>query len=252
VAYESVDRESGTRDIWVYDLTRRSGVRVTQHAADETCPIWAPDDRTLYFLSYRDQQTALYRRAVDGTAPEELVATFDRPVRPSSISPDGAYLFYEQLHQLNGWDLWMLPLGGGDRSPYLESPFHDHEAVASPDGRFVAYASPDSGGRRVYLAARDHADRRWPVSTDYGREPLWRPDGRELFFHGKDRMLMAAPVDLRGAVPKVSPPRPLFQLRFHGYDVRYHYAALPDGRRFILNAPIPGTTALPATVVLPR
>jgi dipeptidyl aminopeptidase/acylaminoacyl peptidase len=252
LAFEEVDPETGTRDVWMQDLARPTRVRLSQHPADETSPMWAPDDRAVYFMSNRDQQTVLLRRPVDSSGQEQLVLTFDVPIRPTAITADGLGLFYEQLDQLTGWDLWWRPLDGGPPQPYLQSPFHDHEPVPSPDGRFVAYASPDSGGRQVYLGTRTPSERRWQVSADYGREPLWRADGRELFFHGKDRQLMAVRIDVVNDEPVLGTPRPLFELRFRGYDLRYHYAPLPDGRRFILNAPVPGSTALPATIVVRR
>ncbi len=252
LAFEEVDPETGTRDIWMHDLARGSRMRLSQHPADETSPMWAPDDRSVYFMSNRDQQLMLLRRPVDSSGQEQVVLTFDAPVRPTAITRDGLGLYYEQLDQATGWDLWWRPLDGGEPQAYLQSPFHDHEPVPSPDGFFVAYASPDSGSRQVYLGTRTPSDRRWAVSTDYGREPLWRPDGRELYFHGKDRKLMVASVDVVGGEPRVGTPRALFELRFRGYDLRYHYAVLPDGRRFVLNAPVPGSTALPATVVVRR
>lgn len=252
LAFEEVDPETGTRDVWIHDLDRGTRVRLSQHPADETSPMWAPDDDAVYFMSNRDQQTVLLRKPVNSSGQEERVLTFDVPVRPTAITADGLGLFYEQLDQVNGSDLWWRPLDGGDPQPYLQSSFHDHEPVPSPDGRFVAYASPDSGGRQVYLGTRQSSERRWRVSTDYGREPLWRADGRELFFHGKDRMLMVVSIDVVNGEPVVGTPRPLFELRFRGYDLRYHYAVLPDGRRFVLNAPVSGSTALPATIVVRR
>ncbi len=250
LAYEQIDQEAGTRDIWVHDLTSGVRLRVTHHPADETSPIWSPDDRTLYFLSMRDQQTRLFRRIVDHSAPEEPVLSFDVPVRPSAVSRDDGMLFYEQLDQENGWDLWMRPLDGGPPQQYLATGNNDHEAVPSPDGRFIAYSSPDADGRQVYVMRRDGSDWRARVSGDYGREPLWSADGTQLFYHGKDRQLMVASLDVSGDVPVVRSRRRLFELRFRGYDLRYHYAVLPDSRRFILNAPVPGTFALPATVVV--
>lgn len=250
LAFEQIDPEAGTRDIWVHDLASGARLRVTNHPADETSPIWSPDDRTLYFLSMRDQQTRLFRRIVDHSAPEEPVLSFDVPVRPSAVSRDDGMLFYEQLDQESGWDLWMRPLDGGPPQRYLATSNNDHEAVPSPDGRFVAYSSPDADGRQVYVARRDDSNWRGRVSADYGREPVWSADGTQLFYHGKDRQLMVATLDVSGDVPVVVSRRRLFELRFRGYDLRYHYAVLPDARRFILNAPLPGTFALPVTVVV--
>jgi eukaryotic-like serine/threonine-protein kinase len=250
LAFEEVDPEIGTRDIWIHDMQRGTRVRLTQDAADEMAPVWAPDSRTVYFLSTRDQALTLYRRAADSSGAEAHVLTFEAPVRPYAISPDGAGLYYEQLDQVGGWDIWWRPLAGGAPMPFLQSPFNDHEARPSPDDRFVAYSSPDAVGRQVYLALRGESLRRWPVSTDYGREPLWRADGRELFFHGKDRQLMAVTIGVRNGEPVIGTPRALFELRFRGYDLRYHYAALPDGQSFVLNAPVSGSSALPATIIV--
>lgn len=250
LAFEEIDPETGTRDIWIHDIDRGARVRLTQHPADETSPVWARDDRTVYFLSNRDQGLALYRRSVERPGSEEPVLTFDMPVRPSAVDTADTGLFYEQLDQANGWDLWWRPLDGGPPRPFLQTEFNDHEPQPSPDGQLVAYSSPDSGGRQVYLALRGNSDRRWRVSTTYGREPLWRADGRELFYHGLERQLMAVSVEMRDGEPVLGRPRALFELRFRGYDLRYHYAALPDGKRFVLNAPLPGSMALPATIIV--
>lgn len=250
LAFEDLDAESGTRDIWILDMARRSRARLTQHPADDTAPVWSPDGTVVYFLSYRDQRQALYRRDVDSGSLETHVFDFPAAARPYDITPDGATLLYELLDQDDGWDLWTRPLAGGAPVPYMHSSFNEHDPAVSPDGRFVAYSSPDSGGRQIYVAVLPTDGRRWRVSTDYGREPLWSRDGRRLYYHGKDRMLMEAPVELRGIAPVIGTPQPVFQLRFRGYDVRYHYAPLPDGRRFVLNAPVVGSASVPATIVL--
>jgi hypothetical protein len=88
------------------------------------------------------------------------------------------------------------------------------------------------------------------VSVKNGREPQWRRDGKELFYHGPDRTLMAVPIDLIPDAPRVGQPTPLFTLKFRGWDTRYHYVASPDGQRFIVASPIDGSQPMPVTIVL--
>jgi hypothetical protein len=91
---------------------------------------------------------------------------------------------------------------------------------------------------------------RWQVSGRNGREPQWRGDGRELFFHGHERQLEAAPIDLTVTPPRIGTPQPLFELKFRGWDTRYHYVPSPDGQWFILNSPVEGSHPVPVTVVI--
>ena len=250
VAYEQVDPESHTREIWVLDMQRQSRVRLTQHEAEDIAPIWSRDARTVYFLSRRNLRYALYATSSQGGQPEIELFPFMGPVIPQDLTPDGRSLIYQQHDQQGGWDIWMRPMDGSAPSPLVQSPQNDQDPALSPDGRFLAYSSPESGGRQVWVMPMPGDGRRWRVSNDYGREPEWSPDGRTLYFHGLDKTLMRVAVDTAGAAPRLGTARGLFRIPFLGYDMRYHVAVLRDQRRFLVNAPPDSMPPVPATVIL--
>ncbi|BCS33226.1 hypothetical protein TBR22_A24530 [Luteitalea sp. TBR-22] len=250
LAYEEIDAETGTREIWVHDLERRARVRLTQHPAEDISPMWSPDSHTVYFISYRDQRVALYGRSAGGGQREQSLVEFDSQVIAYDITPDGRSLIYQRLDQQGGWDIWQRALAGGGQIPLVQSPSNDQHPAVSPDGRYLAYSTPESGGQQVWVMPLPADGRRWRVSSDYGREPAWSADGRTIYFHGLNRALMRAAVDFDTATPVIRPPVALFTIPFRGYDVRSHFVALPGGSRFVVNAPPDSLPPASATVVL--
>jgi len=237
LAYEQVDEETGTREIWVLDLQRQSRVRLTQHAAEDLMPVWSPDGRTLYFLSKRTGRNSVFAVAAQGGQREQELFTLPAGmVVLRSLTPDGRSLVYEHLDQQGGWDIWMRSLDGGAATPLVQSSFNDQDPAVSPDGRFLAYSSPESGGRQVWLIPLPADGRRWRISSDYGRAPLWSADGGTLYFHGLNKTLTRVPMNLRAASPVVGSVQGMFTIPFRGYDLRHHFDVLPGGR-FIVNAP---------------
>ncbi len=250
VAFEDVDRETGTREIWVHDLSRRSRIRLTQHAAEDIAPVWSRDSASVYFASSRTGRWALFGTSVHGGSREQFLFDLGGRVVPYEVTPDGRSLIVQRLDQEGGWDIWIRSLTGGDARPLVQSPHNDHEPALSPDGRYLAYSSPESGGQQVWIVPVPADGRRWQVSTDYGRAPEWSADGRALFFHGLNRTLMRASADLRGPTPRIGVPRSLFEIPFLGFDMRFHFGVLPGAARFLVNVPADAVAAASATVVL--
>jgi len=204
----------------------------------------------VYFVSARTGRWALFSASAHGGQREQELFDFDGRVVPFQITPDGRSLVYQQLDQQGGWDIWIRSMAGGEATPLVQSSHNDQEPAISPDGRYLAYSTPESGGQQVWVMPVPADGRRWRVSSDYGREPAWSADGRTLYFHGQNRTLMRASADLRGTTPTLGVAHGLFTIPFRGYDMRSHFAALPDGKRFLVNVP---TDALPppaATVIL--
>ena len=143
-----------------------------------------------------------------------------------------------------GVDLMLYDLEERALTPYLSTPYMEREPQFSPDGRFMAYSSSESGTREVYVEPIPRDSRRWKVSDDFGREPRWRGDGHELFYLGRDEALMAVPVRRATDGLEFDKPAALFRVRVRGSDVRFHYAVAPDGGRFLVNTvveDVPGT-----------
>ncbi|MGE3472155.1 MAG: TolB family protein [Vicinamibacterales bacterium] len=175
----------------------------------------------------------------------------------SDWSRDGRYLVFLAQTRTTLLDVWVLPraASGQEPFPFLQSPANEHHARLSPDGRWIAYASDESGRDEVYVRPFPSGDGRWQMSSDGGTEPRWRGDGEELFFMAADRKMMAASVssDTTGPTPvfrpgAVTPPfdtqTRLLNLFLWTYDVT------ADGTRFLLAAPVGASTAAPALNVV--
>jgi Tol biopolymer transport system component len=251
LAFEQLDEVTGTRDIWIMDLERRQPLRVTIDPHDDLAPVWSADGQSLFYASNRRGGAGIYRRPADGTGEEERLLLDLVPAVPYDVSRDGARLVFTRLHQRRDLDLWLLRLAPPfAEAAYRTSPWRESEPRFSPDGRWLVYSTTDTGDRHVYIERVDRPGPRWQVSVKNGREPYWRGDGREIFYHGPDRTLMAVAVDLTRDTPVIGTPAAVAPLRFRGWDVRYHYAALPDGKGFVMNVPTDGSVSSPMTFVL--
>jgi dipeptidyl aminopeptidase/acylaminoacyl peptidase len=160
---------------------------------------------------------------------------------------------YEQTGQKTAADLWLLPLSGERKPvPYLQTPFDEMAARFSPDGRWMAYQSNESGQFQVYVQTFPSSGAKYQISTSGGTFPRWRRDGRELFYVAADQKLMAVPIKL-GATVEAGTSQPLFPAPpFAGVtNATSFYAPMGDGQRFLVNAPAGGeaTVAPPFTVV---
>jgi eukaryotic-like serine/threonine-protein kinase len=254
-AVVSADRSTGSRDIWVVELATGALTRVTSHPANDWFPVWSPDGAELLFSSDRDEMPSFYRAAANGAGAEKLVFRPDlqalkvREVFPTDWAADGrhvAFHSYPQSSERPG-GIWVLPLVTDPApSPLVQGPFTNWIGSFSPDGRWLAYVSDESGSEEIYLRSLETAAR-FRVSVGGGSQPRWRGDARELFFVSSDNRLMAASVSLDGeSVP--APAAPLF----FGCGTRpaswaYHYDVSADGSRSLWLCPADGSDSL-ATV----
>jgi hypothetical protein len=199
----------------------------------------------------------LVEKPVSGADEQPLLVTAE-PKAPVSWSPDGRVLLYATQHPTTGTDLWALPLAG-ERKPFpvVQTPFDEAAGQFSPDGRWVAYQSNESGPVQIYVRPFPALGDKWQVSTAGGSQPRWRRDGKELFYVAPDARLMAVPIAV-GAdrqTLEAGAPVPLFATRLAsgsnipgGVMSKPQYAVAPDGR-FLMNVAVEGATASPITVV---
>ena len=240
VVYEQLDPEMHTGDIWMLDVVRGTPTRLTTDPGWDWMPTWSPDGRAIIF----GRDGRIYRIAPDGDESEEL---FDvgRVGTEAALSGDGRYLVYAA-----GQDLWAWPVSG-DAEP-IRVVDRDGEEVnprVSPDGRWVAYQSNQSGSAEVYIELFPQGGGRVPVSAGGGTQPLWRGDGRELYYVDPGGRLMAA--SLSGAEqPEVASTQVLADAKIISTsNRRFHFSPTADGERFLVTTVEDGESAS-ITVVL--
>jgi Tol biopolymer transport system component len=247
--------QQGGADVWLVDLDRGGlPTRFTFNEANDISPIWSPDGTRIVFASNRNGVSSpfdIYQKASSGTGAEEVVLADRLAKLPTSWSADGRFILYTSA----AIDLWILPLSGDKKPfPFLQTRFTETQGQFSPDGRWIAYVSNESGLNEVYVAPFDDTGGvpagKWQVSTNGGGAPRWRPDGKEIFFLTSDSMLMAAEVSARGSALEVGAVKPLFSIRPPATP-RSNYQVSTDGRRFLVNmGPVQTAAPTPITVVL--
>ena len=220
--------------------------RFISQPADDCCPAWSPDGREIAFSSDPEGPQAVYRAPATGLGSEQLMLKSKASVSVKHWSPDGSQL----LVSMND-DLWLLPLRDDPTlRPLVQGPAAQSDGKFSPDGRWVAYTSTESGHSEIYLTPVSGPRQRWLISTTGAYQPRWRADGREVYYVTADSRLMAVGLTL-GEKVEVARPRLLFRTRLsfpgdNAFMTRYDVA--PDGR-FLLNVPMRATEP-PVTVVL--
>jgi serine/threonine protein kinase len=240
----------GSRDIWIYEGARSN--RFTFDAADDLDTIWSPDGSRVVFTSTRKGSLDLYRKPADGSGSEELLRQSADDKRPDSWSPDGRFILYNSSQ--NNGDLMVLPLGA-DRKPFpfLSTQFNENQGVFSPDGKWVAYQSNESGRFEIYVRPFPGPGGQWQVSTGGGTMPRWSKEGRvgnyELFYLAPDRKMMAVAATSQGGTFVPGMPEVLFQTRAVLAVNRQSYDVARDGR-FLINIDLQDTSTEPIHLLL--
>lgn len=253
VAVQFIDNKnnSANEDIWLIDLERNIASRFTFGTAADDFPVWSPDGHRLAFNSFRVGQADIYQSPYNGAGNEELLLRSDTNKNPTDWSSDGRFILYENITSKTKCDLWVLPLFG-DRKPFpfLVTDFNQSQAHWSPDGRWIAYVSDESGLNEVYVRNFPITGEKLLVSSGGGgMQPIWRRDGKELFYIAPNGRLMA--VEIRaGPTLEATVPRVLFETRVDNYPASNRYAVSADGRRFLINSPTEQAAPKPITVVL--
>jgi len=243
-------------NIWVFDLMKEAAARVTFAQEQTFGPIWSPDEMRIAFSSNRAGAYQLYEKAANGAGTTQpLTEDHALSEAPDSWSSDGRYIAYERvgLQGKTGSEIWILPLFGDKKPfPFLSSASNESMASFSPDGKWLAYVSDESGRAEVYIVPFPKRSGKWQVSTEGGTRPRWRRDGKELFFVSLGNKLMAVPVREENNTLDIGSPEPLFQI--NPPDSQYAgwiYDVTPDGKRFIVATRLPEPpSAEPITLVV--
>jgi len=224
--------EGERTDLWVYDLARGTLSRLTYEGAN-AAGIWTPDEKRVTFSSDRGGVFNLYWQPADGGRAVERLVTSPRPQFPVSWSPDGQTLAVTEVHPSTGLDIWTLSLKGPRKlEPFLVTTFSESGAKFSPDGRFIAYVSNESGQDEVYVRGYPDGEK-LQISDGGGTEPVWSKAGQELFYRNRD-WLMTVSIE---TATQLAPGKPRFLLEAP-YDAAgpgdANYDVTPDGRTFVV------------------
>jgi len=255
VTFGSSEPEGGGSDIWLMELARGTPTRFTFDPAIELVPVWSPDGSRIVYSSDRDGPLNLYQRAANGAGEAEPLPRNDNNNKLSTDwSADGRFILFQVQDPRTNSDLWVLPLSGSQKPfPYLQTDFAEHQGRFSPDGKWVAYASNESGSWQVYVQSFPALGSKWQVSNNGGAQPQWRRDGRELFYTSSDRKLMAVDVKVNGSTFSADVPKELFALRLQTVNLpgpRNSFVASADGQRFLVASVPEERIRTPMTVVL--
>lgn len=218
-------------------------------------PSWSPKGDRIVFNSNRGGPFNLYQTG--GSGRDELLFSTPYTKVPNQWSRDDRFIVYSERDPRTNWDLWVLPVGeGSDRKPipFLQSGFNELYGQISPDGRWMAYTSDESGQREVYVRPFPASDYKARISTAGGEQPRWRADGKELFFVQADGKITAVPVKAAaGPKPSFEPgaPVPLFESHIGegSGHVAFQYDVTANGKRFLVATTAAGATS-PLTVVV--
>lgn len=225
----AVTLRAANDDVWTYDIARNAFTRLTFPRGNNQVPIWTPDGRGVVYGLDRHGVRRLVRRAADGSGDEQPLTPAEYFQTPGSWSPDGKLLVYTHYRPETSGDLFLVPIGG-DRPPvpFLATPVNERLPAFSPDGRWIAYTSDETGQFEVFVTPYPGPGRRWQVSQGGGVAPAWRSDGREIVYNNTERLMA---VDVAAGSPfRAGPPRELAKLPpFTDY-----FAMARDGSRFLL------------------
>jgi len=253
----AVDRTvNGNGDIWVVDMARGLlGTRITTGPSNDGSPVWSPDGSRIAFSSNRRGAFDLYQKPATASGEEELLLQSSYGKSPMDWSADGRFLMYSLNDPKTGNDLWVLPIRDKQSPfPVVNTAFNEFRGKFSPDGKWIAYDSNESGRSEVYVQPFPGPGNKWQVSSGGGAQPQWKRNGRELFFVGLDDRLMAAQIAFpRDGSVTIDGITALFATRIAGGPLPgpqgHQYEVSSDGDRFLINTSTEEVVS-PITVIL--
>jgi Tol biopolymer transport system component len=246
----ALDSASSNAGLWLHDVERGTGLRLTRSHADST-PVWAPDGGRLAYSSAVNGPGTLWTIAADGSGPGTRLTEHALLQVPDAWSPDGKTLLFSQGTERNQFDLWLLPLErdgaaikAGTPTPLVSSPANEGFATFSPDGAWIAYTSDESGASQVYVRAVSGAGGRYQVSSATGVWPQWSRAKSELLFGSLDNRVMHVTWRVENGAFRTSRPEPWTPARYESRSTFAPFALHPDGARLAMALEPPQATSL--------
>jgi serine/threonine-protein kinase len=239
--------------IWLYDVSRDSLTRLTFEGNSNQYPTWTPDGKRIAFQSNKEGPLNLFWQLADGSGGLERLTISDNTQTSNSWSPDGQLLAFHEIDPAAQRDIWVLRMGDPSPTsgqvpsagsgqvrkaqPFLRTPFDEAGARFSPDARWLAYISNESGRYEIYVQPYPGPGGKWQVSTEGGTEPVWNLNGRELFYRSGDKM-MAVDIATQPSFA-AGKPRMLFEGQYVPTPATApNYDVTPDGQRFLMLKPV--------------
>lgn len=250
-------------DLWLYEMERDVWTRFTFDASYHRSPIWSPDGSRIAFTSNRSGHFDLYQKNASGAGNEDVLLASDVDKVPTDWSADGRFIAYlTSGDPKTKIDSWILPMTSGradtsSQVPFLRTEFNEGTgATFSPDGKWLAYQSDESGRDQVYVRPMLGTPGKWQISTAGGTRPHWRRDGKELFYLSEDNFMMATEIKTvgssfeLGAVRQLFKVSPIMAVGGIAYVGGSGYDAAADGKRFLVNVYAGEFSSMPITLVV--
>ena len=232
----ALDARDDEQDIWIWDIAHESLTRLTDSPRFDGVPVWTRDSRRVLFSSGRTAPNAMFVQNADGSGPaQQVFKDEDAAATPTSITPDGLRLLFRSDSPRGLADIISVPLdGSGTLSPVLATAADELNGEVSPDGRYLAYESNESGSQEVYVRPfPDVQSGRWRISTNGGRHPAWAAGGRELYYVSADAHLQRVDVTTSPSF-RVSPPSTVMSNPIYAAIMPRSYDVAPDGKRYLV------------------
>jgi eukaryotic-like serine/threonine-protein kinase len=233
--------------IWLYDLSRETLTRFTFEGNLNNAPVWTPDGKRIAFESKKEGPPNIFWQLADGSGGLERLTTSEYVNAPTSWSQDGQLMAFIELNPTTGFDIWVMRLSDRKAQPFLRTRFNETAPRFSPDGRWLAYISDESGRFEIYVQPYPGPGGKWQISTDGGMDPVWNPNGKELFYRSTNKMMA---VDIATQPSFVAgKPRMLFEGQYVPPPVPIsNYDVSPDGQRFLMLKPSEQEQAAPTQI----
>ncbi|MGA7791761.1 MAG: protein kinase [Candidatus Acidiferrales bacterium] len=222
--------------VWLYDLSRETLTRLTFEGTANNAPLWTPDGKRIAFNSNNEGAGNIFWQLADGSGGLESLTTNGSLKAAGSWSPDGQLLAYHEVNPTTQRDIWVLRMRDRKAEPFLRTRFDEAEPRFSPDGRWIAYISDESGRYEIYVQPYPGPGGKWQISTEGGTEPVWNPNGRELFYRTGDKMMAVDIATQHGF--SAGTPRMVFEGQYEKAPFPIsNYDVSPDGQRFLMLKP---------------
>jgi len=237
IVYDLSDPASGTVDVWAGNASGSAASRLTFDRSVDFYPVCSPTTQEVVFASLREGPPNLFRVAADAPGSETAILRSPSPKVPSDWSRGGRWLVYSEFNRDTSFDIRVLPLSGGDPVLFAGTAADERNGVLSPDGRWMAYQSNETGSSEIYVQPFPRTGARWQISRGGGSQPQWRHDGGELYYLSADRRLMGVALTVRAGQLATGDSTPLFQTRVAPRDpvnLNRQYSVSGDGTRFLV------------------